>query len=101
VVGVEPVKGGIEIPIGAAQRSSRIRSAGFAKPFGLERDRPDLLALPAAEPIAAAIDQDPAEPRSEAIRVAQRARSLPGCQAGILDRVLRLAPIIARAREND
>ena len=53
---------------------------------GVHRDEAD--DVPAAQPVAAAVDQDPVEPGSEFVRLAERPERLPGDDERVLDRVL-------------
>ena len=51
-------------------------------------DRDELDDVPAAEPVPAAVDQDPVEPRVELVGLAQRVERLPRDRERVLDRVL-------------
>src|SRR5450756_1779405 len=85
VVGVEVVDGAVELRVGGAHihRVAPLRLA-------LERDGPNPLALPHAEAIPTAVDEDAVEPGVEAGVVAQRAALAPGGEARVLDGVLSL-----------
>ena len=67
----------------------RIEGGGFGS--AVDRDEAD--DIPPAEPVAAAVDEDPVEPRAEPIRLPQRVERLPGNDEGVLDGVLGLVSV--------